>query len=802
MGALSFISAFSGAAANPPHIGYLYPAGGQRGQEILICAGGQFLQRPQAVYVTGEGVKAEVVKYYRPVQNLQKEERDLIIKRFREVRDKRIAELHPSVQSGGVQLPARPSPSNGMEMSKEDEKSAAKKEEPQDAIKLPEHPLLYDLDNKSLRQLEHSVQMLFMPRSKLQQNRQIAETIMLRVTIAPDAKPGLRQLRIKTALGLTNPIVFQISTPAEYDEMEPNDREAYPARTPRNQELPKAAALQLPVILNGQIMPGDIDRFRFRATAGQQLVVETHARNLIPYLADAVPGWFQAVVALYDAAGTEVAYADDYQFNPDPVLFYKITKTGEYELAIRDSLYRGREDFVYRIAVGELPFITQMFPLGGRQGTETEAVIDGWNLPVGQLPLDTKGDGPAIRQAVYKTENSISNFVPYAVDALPQINESELNDRIKTAQHVKLPVVINGRIDRPDDMDVYRFEGKSGDEINAEVYARRLNSPLDSLLRLTDASGKVLEWNDDYVVKDTGYLFKDTEGWLTHHADSCLTAKLPADGTYFIQIADAQQQGGPAYGYRLGLTAKIPDFELRVTPSSLSPLPGETVAVTVYVLRKDGFDGPIEVSIKNPQSGFKLEGGHIPGGCQHIRMTLKSPQKALEMPIALDMEGTAAVGGNTLTRRVVPAEDMMQAFLYRHLVVSQELLVAMRPAQRSFPSIELADPSPVVIPAGGSARVHLKCKARQFVKEVQLMLQNPPQGVSLNNIRVVPEGLAFTLQADNTVQAGLADNLIIEAFREISGPLQNNKTATDKRQQQSIGVITALPIQVAAKLPK
>jgi hypothetical protein len=32
----------------------------------------------------------------------------------------------------------------------------------------------------------------------------------------------------------------------------------------------------------------------------------------------------------------------------------------------RDALYRGREDFVYRIAIGELPFVTDIFPLGGR----------------------------------------------------------------------------------------------------------------------------------------------------------------------------------------------------------------------------------------------------------------------------------------------------------------------------------------------------------------------------------------------------------------------------------------------------
>ncbi len=145
-------------------------------------------------------------------------------------------------------------------------------------------------------------------------------------------------------------------------------------------------------------MPGDVDRFCFHAEQGRQLVMEVQARSLIPYLADAVPGWFQATLALYDEKGKEVAFADDYRFNPDPVLFYEIPEDGEYELEIRDSIYRGREDFVYRIAVSEQPFITRMFPLSGREGAETVASIAGWNLPRARLPLDTRPGGACLRR--------------------------------------------------------------------------------------------------------------------------------------------------------------------------------------------------------------------------------------------------------------------------------------------------------------------------------------------------------------------------------------------------------------------
>ena len=101
----------------------------------------------------------------------------------------------------------------------------------------------------------------------------------------------------------------------------------------------------------------------------------------MPYLADAVPGWFQAVLTLYDAAGKEVAYDDDFRFHPDPVLHYVVPNDGEYTVEIKDALYRGREDFVYRISIGELPFVTGIFPLGGKAGARTSVELSGWNLP-------------------------------------------------------------------------------------------------------------------------------------------------------------------------------------------------------------------------------------------------------------------------------------------------------------------------------------------------------------------------------------------------------------------------------------
>ena len=198
--------------------------------------------------------------------------------------------------------------------------------------------------------------------------------------------------------------------------------------------------ITLPCTLNGQIASGEVNRYRFEARKGQRLVISTQARQLIPYIADAVPGWFQPVLALYDANGKEVAYDDDYRFKPDPVILYEVPKDGEYVLAIYDAIYRGREDFVYRITIGELPFVTSIFPLGGRAGEPVKVEMKGWNLEKAELTLPPSDAGPGIySDRRLQQRGLVSNRVPFALDTLPECFEKEPNDDPAHAQKVKLP---------------------------------------------------------------------------------------------------------------------------------------------------------------------------------------------------------------------------------------------------------------------------------------------------------------------------------------------------------------------------
>jgi hypothetical protein len=775
-------AAFAQQPQREPRIGYIYPAGGRQGTTFQIVVGGQSLRGANAVYASGEGIRASVLKYCPPIGNIDQDERIAIARRMRELIEQRWADLS---KDGGVSAepPWDDLSAMGVVMRKAEKDADDPDAKP---VELPDLPQLYNLDKKSLRELIHVTQEL-RSLGRGQRNPAIAESVIVEVIIDREATPGDRELRLGTPQGLTNPRRFEIGTLPEVRDLETGKGRL-------DELLPKQPPLKLPALLNGQIGPGDADRFRFTAQHGQRLVIETQARGLVPFLADAVPGWFQATISLYNADGDEIAFVDDYQFRPDPVLLYEIPQDGEYELEIHDSIYRGREDFVYRVSIGEQPFITSIFPLGCRLGRERFVALDGWNLSAKRLVLDSpSNDIPGTRETRYKRGKTVSNPAAYDVSNLPDGEEAEDNDRMDAAQRVHLPRIVDGRIDRPGDVDFFRFKGAAGEEIVAEVIARRVQSPLDSLLRLLDAGGKVLAWNDDHEHKQ-GYLFTDL-GLLTHHADSYLHFWLPKDGDYFIEVSDAQSQGGETYAYRLRIGPPQPGFDLCVTPSSVNLRGGLATTLEVHALREDGFEGEIKLVLKDAPAGVILDGGRVPFATDRVRVTLSASPEIKE-PLVVKLEGRATIAGKTVTRPVVPAEEMMQAFLYRHLMPSQTLMLAPIGNRRFGKPFRRKDDAPVRIMPGGSARVRIAAPPSPKVQEAELELSDPPPGITLANVSRSKGEIELELAADEkTAQPGLADNLIVEAFINVERKPQEGRPANQK-QRVLLGALPAIPIEI------
>ncbi|MCP4711778.1 MAG: hypothetical protein GY869_24430, partial [Planctomycetes bacterium] len=292
-------------------------------------------------------------------------------------------------------------------------------------------------------------------------------------------------------------------------------------------------------------------------------------------------------------------------------------------------------------------------------------------------------------------------------------------------------------------------------------------------------------------------LHKDDLGLVTHHADSYMTGELPKSGSYYLHLLDAQNHGGPDCGYRLRLTHLRPDFSLRITPSSLNLNAGSNIPMDIFALRKDNFEGSIELFLTDAPAAFKIYGGRIPAGQNHVRITLKVPPNMANQIVALNISGQAKINGQTINHLAVPADDMMQAFLYRHLVPAQELLVAIKNTNRRLSNIVPVNNKPVKIPRGGSVQVRFSNKTlrRQLLQNIKLVLNNPPDGITLQNVTFVRGGFTLQLYANKDISPReFKGNLIVEAFTEIT-PRPQAGRPTQQKRSVSLGYLPAIPIE-------
>ena len=199
------------------------------------------------------------------------------------------------------------------------------------------------------------------------------------------------------------------------------------------------------------------------------------------------------------------------------------------------------------------PVLNTLFPPGGRAGTSVDVAIDGGSLD-GTATLRfsnpsivaTKGEGSRFTVTIpaqtppgtYDVRAigtfGISSPRSFVVGSRPEELETEPNDQIGSAVRVPLDVVINGRIEKPGDVDCYRFTATAGQRIVLECQAERIDSQLRGVIEVNDALGNRLAANRGYA-----------------GIDPLVDFIVPADGEYTVKVFDLTYAGGGAHFYRL-----------------------------------------------------------------------------------------------------------------------------------------------------------------------------------------------------------------------------------------------------------
>jgi hypothetical protein len=134
-----------------------------------------------------------------------------------------------------------------------------------------------------------------------------------------------------------------------------------------------------------------------------------------------------------------------------------------------------------------------------------------------------------------RTDDGLSNPWLLSVGQLAQVAEQEDNSTFESAQPIPAPAVVEGRAEG-NDVDFFRFAGKKGQRIVLDAQCARIGSGVDPTIRLTTASRAYVASADD------------SPGLLT---DARLTAVLPEDTDYIVELSDSRYQGGGRPVYRL-----------------------------------------------------------------------------------------------------------------------------------------------------------------------------------------------------------------------------------------------------------
>ena len=501
------------------YIGYLYPAGGKAGDEVEILVGGQGLGGARNVIVTGDGVKTlhcEVVRGTPHPSGSQRRYLNTWIRRI--VRGDRSFLPLPAGENGTVDWRY--------------------------------HPWYSKLNETTPLQFELVTNFLYVPRNSLQMSPSIGQNVIVKVKIDKNARPGRRELRLTNGSWVSNPVPFYINNVREFNE-------------PRYQPpfvKKEEAVFAYPCVVNGQIMPGETDKFYFDGKKGDVLYFDFKGRSLLPFVGDGVPGHFQAVLEVQDPNGKQLAFADDRYFHPDPLMKFKVPADGKYTLLVRDALYRGRNDFVYRIEIDKNPR-------------------------------------------------------PYPIFAPPEFVVAPIELAKNAKQLLTIPTVIHSVIDKPGEKHTYCFKANAGEKIVVDAWARRLNSPIDGLLEIYDPDNKRILVCDDVKRQRIGNIMQ--------HTDPTLLFTAGKSGIYKAVFCDNAGAGGKDYHYYLRIDNPRPDFRVYGYPSMLEPGSGRGF-FSVIVERFDGFNGPVTLKMHSKEGYKLCGEKTVPAGVCNADFTLDS----------------------------------------------------------------------------------------------------------------------------------------------------------------------------------
>ena len=548
------------------------------------------------------------------------------------------------------------------------------------------------------------------------------------LVIAPDCRLGEHLVRVRTAGGLSDARTFWVGALPVVDEKEPNS------------EFARAQPVPLNSTVAGTIGSEDVDYFAVACKKGQRLAVEVEGMRL-------GRAFFDPHVSILDSKRFELAASDDAPgLGQDGGCAVVVPADGTYVVAVRESTYGAGSS--YRLHVGTFPRPTAVVPAGGRPGEELEVRFLG--DPLGEIRQKVKlpaAPDPAFR-AHCRTPDGVhpGGFKLRVVD-LPNVVETGNNSSVATAAPGPAgPAAFHGVIGRDGELDYFKFPATKGQPLDIQCYARRLGSPLDSVVTVMTDKGQYLGANDD-----------------TGGPDSYLRFVPPADGAYVIAVRDHLFKGGPDYFYRVEVAPPAAG-----TGTDLQRVDGNNVTnqerQAVTVPRGNRMAAVVLLTRADPAGVVKgplvLTADRLPAGVTAAADPVEPGRSAA--PVVFEASADAPLGGLLTPLRATPADPAVimpssTALPVNfnlgvnntpfHQVVTDRVAVAVAAA---IPfTVAVVEPKVPLVQSGSAGLRVVVTRAAGFKGAVTVSPVWAPPGVGMQTSATIPEGATETVLAIN-----------------------------------------------------
>lgn len=477
--------------------------------------------------------------------------------------------------------------------------------------------------------------------------------VSARITIAPNAKPGIYNLRVVTPRGISTEAKFEVDA------------------LPQVLAIPSSAkllsqAVTLPCVVNGCItQSSELDRFRFAAVKGNRYVFDLKSFRYN----DDTQLFFNPELTLYDQTGAQLAENHGY-FELDPLIDWVCPASGNYVVEVRDLLGHSNPADVYHLAMGTLPYAGVMFPVAATVGSTVSSQVfshnEGAVIPTVTVKVPQQ---PGIFHA-----RTPQGSRPMMASAYPVVTD------VQPPAVTMLPAGFTGRLAKPDQSDNFSFAGQGNWE--CRIYSSELGSPRPVTVTMKDANGHVFQ---------------------VHQSGDRFTFGIPRPKMTYSMTISADGTSGERV-YYVEIHPVVPLLRAFQRPDTALVFKGSSTVVRVRVLRRQGIGGPITVHAEG-----------LPAGVQCSPVTVAPDQYSVPIVLTAGTDAPPAVkrfkliasyvaGGKTVTVPLwaqQPKKMIFSTYYYNRPSAMVQI------GEKAPFTARLLNPGPIKVRKHGGYRVHI-----------------------------------------------------------------------------------------------